>query len=206
MSHDTLEPVDRPNALGPPRFTLRTMLLAVTALGCLFGVMTALGSLWSIAILFFGCLVAGHVIGNSVGTRLRDGAPRHERFTPAPFGERVGAAYSSTAQGSGLSRRGRLSRITLVMTFGGAVAGAFLGTGLAAIYPEAGAPAVALGVVSSAVLGGFVGFLASSFLSVTLKAWREALAQSDPVTRGNVERGTVARGGVAQGSVEQRTP
>jgi hypothetical protein len=184
MSHDTLEPVDRPNALGPPRFTLRTMLLAMTALGCLFGVMTALGSLWSIAILFFGCLVAGHVIGNSVGTRLRDGAPRQERFSSAPFGERVGAAYSSAPLGSGLSRRGRLSRTTLVMTFCGASAGAFLGgTGLAAIYPEAGAPAVALGVVSSAVLGGFVGFLTSSFLSVTLKAWREALAQSDPVAR-----------------------
>ena len=189
MSHETLEPVDRPDALGPPRFTLRTMLLVVTALGCLFGVMAALGSSWSIIILLFGCLVAGHVIGNSLGTRLRDGAPRYEKLSLAAFDARVGPAHSPAAQGGGLSRRIRLSRVTLVMTFGGASAGAFLGgTGLAAIYPEAGASAVALGVVSSAVLGGFVGFLTSSFLSVTLRAWREALAQSDPIARGAVER------------------
>jgi hypothetical protein len=77
------------------------------------------------------------------------------------------------------------------MTCGGAAAGAFLGgPGLAAVYPDAGAAAVALGVASSAVLGGFAGFLASSFLSVTLKAWREALAQADPVARGAVKRRT----------------
>jgi hypothetical protein len=189
MSHETLEPVDLPDALGPPRFTLRTMLLAVTALGCLFGVMSALGNMWSIAILLFGCLVAGHVIGNSLGTRLRDGAPRQSNRDPSDA--RFARLPPSFADGGGLSRPSRLSRITLVMTFSGAVAGAFLGgTALAAIYLDAGVPAVALGVASSAVLGGFAGFLASSFFSVTLKAWREALTQSDSVARGAVERRT----------------
>jgi hypothetical protein len=150
--------------------------------------MTAVGGTWSIAILLFVCLVAGHVIGNSLGTRLRDGAPRHEKILHVPFESQTSAQHFSDSQGSGLSRRSRLSRVTAVMTFGGASAGAFCGTGLAAIYPEAGAPAVALGVVSSAVLGGFVGFLSSSFLSVMLTAWREALAQSDPVARRAVEQ------------------
>ena len=194
MSHEMLEPVDRRDALGPPRFTLRTLLLVVTALGCLFGVMAALGSSWSILILLFGCLVAGHVIGNSLGTRLRDGAPRYEKLARASFDARIAAQHAPATQGGGLSRRVRLSRITLVMTFGGASAGAFLGgTGLAAIYTEAGAAAVALGVVSSAVLGGFVGFLTSSFLSVTLKAWREALAQADPIAHGPIAHGAAER-------------
>ena len=45
--------------------------------------MAALGSSWSIIILLFGCLVAGHVIGNSLGTRLRNGAPRYEKLSRA---------------------------------------------------------------------------------------------------------------------------
>ena len=189
MSYEPQPTVDNPRAVGPPRFTLRTMLLAVTALGCLFGVMSVLGTVWSVAILLFGCLVAGHVLGNSLGTRLRDGAPKRSGVSHAPRDARFTATHRSSIEGSGLSRRTRLSRITLVMAFGGGAAGAFLGgTGLAAIYPDAGAPAVALGVVSSAVLGGFMGFLTSSFLSVTLKAWREALAQADPVARRAVER------------------
>ncbi len=189
MSHEPQQSVDNPKAVGPPRFTLRTMLLAVTALGCLFGVMSALGTVWSVAILMFGCLLAGHVLGNSLGTRLRDGAPKRPAVSHAPQDARFALTHRSAVEASGLSRRTRLSRITLVMTCGGAAAGAFLGgPGLAAIYPDAGAPAVALGVVSSAVLGGLGGFLTSSFLSVTLKAWREALAQSDPVVRGAVER------------------
>jgi hypothetical protein len=189
MSLETQPSADNPTAVGPPRFTLRTMLLAVAALGCLFGVMSALGTVWSVAILLFGCLVAGHVLGNSLGTRLRDGAPKRSGVSPTRQDARFAATHRSAVEGSGLSRRTRLSRITLVMAFGGATAGAFLGgTGLAAIYPDAGAAAVALGVVSSAVLGGFVGFLTSSFLSVTLKAWREALAQTDPIARGAVER------------------
>jgi hypothetical protein len=189
MSYEPQPTVDNPRAVGPPRFTLRTMLLAVTALGCLFGMMSALGTVWSMVILLFGCLVAGHVLGNSLGTRLRDGAPKRSGVSQALRDARFAVTHRSGVEGSGLSQRTRLSRVTLVMSFGGATAGAFLGgTGLAAIYPDAGAPAVALGVVSSAVLGGFMGFLTSSFLSVTLKAWREALAQSDPVARGAVER------------------
>ncbi len=62
---------DHEGPLGPPRFSLRSLFLAVTALGCLFGAMAALGSFWSLVILLFAALVAAHVIGNAVGTRLR---------------------------------------------------------------------------------------------------------------------------------------
>jgi hypothetical protein len=169
---------DHEAGLGPPRFTLRTLLLAVTAMGCLFGLMTVLGSLWSMAILFFSCLIMGHVLGNSLGTTLRDRASR--RVT-----REQGLAFSSVppaivklevAAPGRLSQRARLNRITLVMTFGGALAGGTLGGTLSAlIYPDAGAAAVGLGVVSSAVLGAFVGFAASSFVSVARAALGEAL-------------------------------
>ena len=118
MSHETQQSVDNPQAVGPPRFTLRTMLLAVTALGCLFGLMSALGTVWSVAILMFGCLLAGHVLGNSLGTRLRDGAPKRFAVSRTPQDARFAATHRSAVEGSGLSRRTRPSRITLLMTCG----------------------------------------------------------------------------------------
>ncbi len=73
------------------------------------------------------------------------------------------------------------------MTIGGALIGAeFGGLGLAAIYPRASVAAVTLGVVSSAVLGGFAGFLASSFLSVVRQALAEAHRGAAAATRRTV--------------------
>lgn len=168
-------------ALDPPRFSLRTLLVVMTALGCLFGLMTAVGSVWSTVILLFLSLVLAHVLGNSLGTRLRDRASRQVAAeTEGHSPTRAVAPRLENSEPGRLTQRTRLSRITLFMAMGGAVAAAFLGgTGLAGIYPEASAPAVALGAVSSAVLGAFAGFMASSFLSVTHQAWREALSHCD---------------------------
>jgi hypothetical protein len=169
-------------ALDPPRFSLRTLLVVMTALGCLFGLMTAVGSVWSMVILLFLGLVSAHVLGNSLGTKLRDRASRQVAIETARHAPARAGAPRLEVEPGRLTQRTRLSRITFFMALGGAVAGAFLGgTGLAGIYPEASAPAVALGVVSLAVLGAFAGFMASSFLSVMHQAWREALAHCDSV-------------------------
>ena len=77
-----------------------------------------------------------------------------------------------------------MSRVTILMTLGGAAAGAYLGAvGSAGTYPEAGTSAVVLGTVSAAVLGGFAGFMTSSFVLVMRQAWREALAHGDSARR-----------------------
>src|SRR3990170_2437138 len=66
MSNPAIEPDQREAALGPPRFTLRALLAAMTLVGCLFGLMSAVGSVWSLVILLFAGLVCAHVLGNSL--------------------------------------------------------------------------------------------------------------------------------------------
>ncbi|MEX2114736.1 MAG: hypothetical protein WD845_16205 [Pirellulales bacterium] len=163
-------------ALRPPRFSLRTLWLAVTVLCCLFAVMASLGALWSAMLLLFLCLGAAHVIGNSLGTKLREHADQQilldRASQPARSAEPVALGVAAPQQ---LTARRKLNRITLLMTIGGALVGAeFGGLGLAAIYPQASIAAVSLGVVSSAVLGALAGFLSSSFLWVVRQALAEA--------------------------------
>jgi hypothetical protein len=181
MPDETFHPEQPPAVLEPPRFSLRTLLLAMTALGCLFGLLTAVGNSWSLLILFFLSLATAHVLGNSFGTKLRDGSSSlRATSTPGADAARTKLLGRELLTPSRLSQRVGPSRVTPVMAFVGAAAGAFVGgAGLAGIYPEAGTAAVTLGVVSSAVLGGLAGFLASSFLSVMRSAWTEALRQPE---------------------------
>jgi hypothetical protein len=170
------------SALEPPRFSLRALLLAMTALGCLFGLMAAVGGTWSLVLVFFLSLILAHVLGNSVGTKLRDRASRRV----SPIESKPAAGPSSLrelaiAGPARLTERARLSRITLIATVGGALlGGAVGGTRFSEMYPDSPLAAVALGMISSAVLGAFAGFAASSFLSVALPALGEALTDCDP--------------------------
>jgi hypothetical protein len=179
------------SALDPPRFSLRALLLAMTALGCLFGLMSAVGGTWSLVLVFFLSLTLAHVLGNSVGTRLRDRASR----LVAPL-EKLGHSGTdlpcelANAEPARLAQRTRLNRITLIMSAGGAlVGGASGGTRFNEVYPDSGLAAVALGVISSAVLGAFACFTASSFLSVGLQALGEATADCDPAFSRRESRG-----------------
>ncbi len=179
------QPDDHQVGIGPPRFSLRTLLLVVTVAGCLFGVMSALGTIWSMGMLIILCLVFAHVAGNSLGTTLRDQATRQaaderrERLLASP----ITAARPEAPVPGQLTKSSRLNRVTSVMTAGGAIAGgAFGGTLSARLYPEAGIAALVLGVASAAVLGGFVGFTVSAFISVARAALGEALRNCDPAT------------------------
>ncbi len=161
--------------LGPPRFSLRMMFLAVTVLGCLFAAMAALGSFWSLVILLFAALVAAHVIGNAVGTRLRDRSPG---LKPRIALERpvAAAALSAVAAPRRLTERQGLDRIALATAAATAAGGGSLGgIGSLVLYPDAGPAAILLGTASLAVFGALFGFLASSFLRVFRAAMRKAL-------------------------------
>jgi len=174
------QPDDDPDALlKPPQFTLRALLVLITAVACLFAVMTAVGSLWSVAILLLLALVSAHVVGNAVGTKLRNGSP-----TRPTIRRRVDAQRAAPPVKSALPKRltepTPLHWMTLVMAGGGALGGGYFGgSALAANYPDATTAAVVLGVVSSGVLGGFAGFATSSFLFVMRQALSEAHAGSD---------------------------
>jgi hypothetical protein len=169
--HELPEPL-----LRPPKFSLRALWLSMTVLCCLFAAMASLGALWSAVLALFLLLAAAHVIGNKMGTHLRDLADRQivaeQLAKPRRSSERVMLSMPVPEQ---LTSRRKLNRVTLLMTIGGALIGAEMGgLGLVAIYPHASIGAMALGIFSSAVLGGFAGFLTSSFLSVVRQALAEA--------------------------------
>jgi len=172
------------SALEPPQFSLRLLLWSMTAVGCLLGVMVAVGKFAALTLAFFIFLVLAHIVGNAVGTRLRDRASRatpisdSESASDVPISPPIGVAGPER-----LTQRTRLTRITPIITVGGALIGGTLGgTRFFDMYPDSGWGAVTLGVVSSAVLGGFIAFVTSSFISVFRQAMREALADCEPLS------------------------
>lgn len=179
LAEHTPPPSDDPDAaLKPPQFTLRTMLVVMAAVAGLFAVMSAVGSLWSLAILLFLGLVAAHVAANAAGTKMRDrsvGRPIARRRVETPRDP-----PKTVASPKRLAEPARLHWIALVMAVGGAVGGGYFGgSALADSYPDATAAAVVVGFVSSGVLGGFAGFATGSFLLVARQAVSEAHAGSD---------------------------
>ena len=130
-------------ALKPPRFTLRTMLVFVTALCGVFALMSSLGMVWSAALGLLLCLASAHVLGNSLGTRLRDEATRHSAEQRLPRDEPPMHLQEARAS-QPLTQRARLHRIAPASGVVGALVGGELGGILAAyVYPEA--PPGALG-------------------------------------------------------------
>src|SRR5690348_12868972 len=95
--------------VGAPRFLLGAMLIAVSALCCLFVVLAAAGVVWSMAILLLITLVGAHVLGNSVGTRLRDEATR-ETLAKDGFCETVPHPVQPLTAPPRLAKRARLHR------------------------------------------------------------------------------------------------
>lgn len=159
-------------------------MLATAAAGALLAVLMSVGSLWAIAILLLLTLVSAHVMGNSLGTRLRDGVEQRPLSAQGPG--RLPLRFVERAP-TRLRERARLHWITLVVSGCGAAVGAYFGgSALASSYPAASTAAIVVGYASSGVLGGFAGFVVSSFLAVLRQALSEAHAGSDkhrPVRR-----------------------
>ncbi len=167
----------------PPQFALRTLLLGVTLCCILFGLMRIIGPLASSALVFFLLLVALHVGGNVLGTSLSSKSPRKFISSAVDDGDGPPLAIESLA----LSRRkppgpSRLRERTsvgwsIVISTGlGSMFGGSLGWLGYYFLVHTTTAGIVVGSVSSAVLGGFFGFLTASFLSNILRAWRQALA------------------------------
>jgi hypothetical protein len=173
------DPAQFPSA-APPQFRLRTLLLVVAAFSVLFTVVQAVGLFSSLMLLMLLGLIAAHVIGNALGTRLRDEASRLAQAggdaadPPPPTGE-----LPMKLPASQLTERRQLPRRLFGIATLGAVLGGVSGGALitAVTWQDITVAGIALGVCSSAVLGGLAGFLASSFYTVARAALREALAE-----------------------------
>jgi len=162
------------------QFRLRTMLLTVTLCGAACALMQSIGPVWSAIFCFSVLLAALHVLGNAIGTRLRDDATAdataQAEDRPASPPTKLAAAHPKR-----LAQRAPLGRWVGVLTaiglaFGGAVGG-LLFSGHAT---QAG---TVVGIISSAVLGGFAAFLAGSFLRVGLSALWQAHCEKPVVAR-----------------------
>ena len=160
--------------LPPPRFSLRTLLLGVTACGLFCGAfwwfspsIVALGAL-------LGLMIAAHVIGNSMGTHLRDrAAPR----PPVISRKQRDEAAAGRAPTTHLGDYGSLSWLILAPTAAGALLAMLWGCWWIESTYHLGFDVAGLAVAGSAfaVLGGLASFAVATFSQVLAVAIWQAM-------------------------------
>ncbi len=175
-------------ASGPFQFGLRALFLATACLSALFAVMTFIGPMWSTVLIWFLLLASLHVVANAWGTRgwRRDGeSADDESELPGELYRLAGSRPHGVAPPTRLQESTRLGWTMLAATSAGATLAGGLGAGgLACLASDkVGWIALVVGGISAAVVGGFFGFLASSFLEVAGRAWREAVRGEEAVKR-----------------------
>jgi hypothetical protein len=168
---------DSQEILGPPQFSMRTLLAVVTGCCVLFALMATVQPIWSLLLLLFLALVAAHVLGNALGTRLTERAPVREPLPAIPMAQPT----KLVAGAQRLREHTTLGRGPMRKALIGGLLGAILG----AVALTRGdwnpmdVAGVILGTVSSGVIGMFLGFLIASFVSVFRRALAEALTDRD---------------------------
>jgi hypothetical protein len=153
------------------RLVTYSWLAVVLAVAC--AAIGWLGLAGWIAVAVLLASIGMHVAGNALGTRLRDATDRDllGRLPPSS-----GHAALPAPAPTHLERRSSLGQLVPVSALIGAACG---GTGgaVSLLMLAACSPAGAvLGGVSSAVVGGLIGFLGASFVEILRTSLREALA------------------------------
>jgi hypothetical protein len=171
-----------------PQFSLLTLFKGVTALAVLFAVAAWAGPLWSWVLGLAALLVAAHVAGNWLGTRLRDDATddiRREREAArdgsrlagdAAIRPQVDAKERAAAALAHLRQRRSLGRTIHIACAAGSIVSVGLAIGLVLAIDDSrlSLSAVLVAMISAAVIGGILGFLAASFWLAASLAFSEA--------------------------------
>jgi hypothetical protein len=161
--------------LPPPRFSLRTLLLAVTGIGIFFGLFWWLSPLAIAGMVLVALVVAAHVLGNAIGTKLRDGAPRRqaEQSVFEPATSDVAAQIPATSLGERWSLGWSVIAATGVGVAGGMIGGCLW---IEHVY-HIGFDVYALAFTSVAfgVLGGFAAFSLATFSQTLAVALWQAM-------------------------------
>lgn len=182
----------RPNSSVPLRephllkFGLKQLFFIVTLGGLFCTLMVITHGVWPLVILLLALLVLGHVLGNLIGTRLRDTSyevrqwratdprqdPDYPRATPQPYE----LAKLSLPDETNLANFNKLVRGMRWILLGGFSLGALLGgTFLATAFGNRiGWPGWVVGTISSGVLGAWLAFLGVSFTVIARDAVRQA--------------------------------
>jgi hypothetical protein len=158
-----------------PQFRLRTLMIAVTGCCVLFALMREVGPLASTGLCFFLLLVLLHVAGNALGTSLRDRAVQepNEQQTGLSIAAPVAAQVANTP--SRLREHTSLGRMIVILTAVGAALGGSLSSLAYAYWTDVHVGGLIVGSLSAAIVGGFFGFMTSSFCKMIFRAWRQAL-------------------------------
>jgi hypothetical protein len=178
-------PSAEPSAGAPFQFRLRSMLMLVAAVSGLLAIMQLIGAVWSAILVWFLLLVLAHVTANFWGTHVAPAAGRR----PSDGGQPDSLITDGPLRSAPIIGAVRLSESLrpgwpmFVATATGAVVGGTLGSVALVVlnFDQAGYAGVAVGSVSAAIVGGFLGFLTSSFVSIGLRAWKEALSGAAPI-------------------------
>lgn len=170
------EPID-PAVPHWPQFGMRALFVFVSACCVLFALVGLLGQLWALAVGWMVLMTAVHVAANVWGTRLRQQrplvaldetgeAPRRGDLPPP-------LAYVPATQ---LRERAPFSWLRVAVSASLATTSGMAGAGLLWLvaWGQMDYGSLAIAGISAAVIGSILGFLISSFLEVSLRAWWEA--------------------------------
>ncbi|HVA45741.1 MAG TPA: hypothetical protein VNH11_05080 [Pirellulales bacterium] len=165
-------------AASPLQFRLRTMLYLVAVASGLLALMQLIGAVWSSVLVALLLLGGAHVSANFWGTRVAPWASHRARTADEPVSSAAPDRPITPMVGPArLSESCRPGWPMLVATGVGALVGGSLGSvALVMLSLErAGYCGVIVGTISAAAVGGFLGFLASSFAEIAFRAWKEAI-------------------------------
>ena len=168
------------------RFRLRQLFLIVTLLSVLCGLLVTSEGPWPIVIGLGALLVAAHVLGVLIGTRLRDTSLEVRRWRAAqplldadlPVASRQPVELHKLDLPPKTPLAGYASANLWItrLVVAGALSGGIVGGSVIAL--SAGAriswAGWSVGTISCAVLGAWLAFLASSFSAIARHAWRHA--------------------------------
>ena len=168
------------------RFGLRHMFVMVTLLSVLCASLVLTKGAWPLVIGVVTILVAAHVFGTMVGTRLRDTSQDVQQWRAAnpdldddaPRAQLGPVQLESTPlpPTTPLADRGHANHWLLWFVLAGALLGFVVGGAVLGltIGSRISWPGLIVGALSCGVLGSWAAFLASSFGTIARHAWRHA--------------------------------
>jgi hypothetical protein len=151
------------------RLATYAWLTVVVAVAC--AAIGWLGLAGWLAVVVVAASVAMHVAGNAIGTGLRDAADRRRERVPAASPEPLPPRPPAH-----LERRTSLGRLVPVSASIGGACGGLAGTASLLQLDSVSVAGALLGGISSAIIGGLVGFLAASFVEIVRTSVGEAIA------------------------------
>jgi hypothetical protein len=170
----------------PPRFTLRTLLVVTALVAVGLAVWQAVGPTVALMLLTVFLAISLHVVGNALGTRLREQGTMGTADAVADDSLPAGACPRRTtgpplaahqfAPTTRLSRRASLGWPPLMVASSAGVLGAVVGGRISQqMYPDAATwQALAVAALASGALAAMFAYWVSSWLHVFLTAWWQA--------------------------------